>query len=51
MTSSEIGMCFYCKEYYQVTKDYPLNEATYEVDTLLHVAIFIGNMSVVNVDE
>jgi len=33
MTSSELGMCFYCKEYYQVTKNYPLNEATYDVDS------------------
>ncbi|NPD90236.1 MAG: class I SAM-dependent methyltransferase [Asgard group archaeon] len=33
MTSSESGMCFYCKEYYQITKNYPLNEATYDVDS------------------
>ena len=26
-------MCFYCKEYYQVTKNYPLNEATYDIDS------------------
>jgi SAM-dependent methyltransferase len=33
MQPSETGICFYCKEYYQVTKNYPLNEAIHDVDT------------------
>ncbi|MCG3226135.1 MAG: class I SAM-dependent methyltransferase [Candidatus Heimdallarchaeota archaeon] len=33
MGTLESGMCFYCREYYQVTQNYPLNEATYDIDS------------------
>ncbi len=31
MSKSESEMCFYCKEYYKVTQDYPVNTATHDV--------------------